>query len=107
MQQITARELQEWLADGSRDNPLLLDVRESWEVEICCLPECVHIPMFSVPDRHSELMPEREIVVVCHRGARSMQVADFLDRNGFAKVYNLTGGVAAWAEEVDPSMATY
>ncbi len=107
MQEITARQLQDWLTDGARDNPVLLDVRESWEVEICCIPNCVNIPMYSVPERQAELMRECDIVVVCHRGARSLQVADFLDRNGFARVYNLTGGVAAWAEEVDPSMATY
>ena len=54
-----------------------------------------------------ELDPDAATVVVCHHGVRSFQVALFLERNGFASVYNLSGGVAAWAECVDPSMPRY
>jgi Rhodanese-related sulfurtransferase len=63
--------------------------------------------MNSVPGRRDELQSDRETVVVCHHGGRSMQVASFLERNGFTNVYNLSGGVDAWAREVDPTMATY
>ena len=107
MQQITPKQLQEWLADPTRERPVLLDVREDWEQEICCLPESVRIPMNSIPNRHQELQQGRETVVVCHHGGRSMQVASFLIQNGFSKIYNLSGGVDAWAREVDPTMATY
>ena len=65
------------------------------------------MPMNSVPARFRELDPARQVVVVCHHGGRSMQVAMFLERQGFDKVINLAGGVAGWAAQVDPSMATY
>ncbi|MFX6759480.1 rhodanese-like domain-containing protein, partial [Acinetobacter baumannii] len=55
-----------------------------------------------------ELDPDAEVVCVCHHGGRSMQVANFLERqHGFGKVYNLSGGVHAWAEQVDPAMPKY
>jgi len=60
-----------------------------------------------VPMRVGELDPDKPLVVICHHGARSAQVGYFLERNGFAEVINLAGGVAAWAEQVDPAMARY
>ena len=63
--------------------------------------------MNTVPSRLQDLDPERPLVCVCHHGGRSMQVAIFLERNGFPDVYNLSGGVDAWALEVDPKMARY
>jgi len=107
MQQIRALQLAEWLADESRPDPVLLDVRGPAELEICQLDNSLHIPMHLVPMRLAELDPAQEVVVICHHGARSMQVAMFLERNGFGSVYNLMGGVEAWAGEVDPSMRRY
>lgn len=107
MEQIRVQELAGWLADASRPRPLLLDVRESWEVELCQIEGSQHIPMHTVPMRCDELDPDREIVVVCHHGGRSMQVAMFLERKGYGKVFNLTGGVEAWACEVEPGMRRY
>lgn len=107
MQQLPARELAAWLADPSRQPPVLLDVREGWEVELCSLPGALHIPMGLVPSRTAELDPASALVVICHHGMRSMQVAMFLERQGYGTLYNLTGGVAAWADEVDPSMHRY
>ncbi len=107
MQQLRAPELAAWLADESRPKPVLLDVREPWEIELCQLAGSQHIPMHLIPMRCEEIDPEREVVVICHHGGRSMQVAMFLERKGFASVYNLTGGVEAWACEVDPSMCRY
>ena len=107
MNHIRAHQLAEWLSDNSRPQPVLLDVRESWEVETCALPASVHIPMHLVPLRCGELDTAREIVVLCHHGARSMQVAMFLERKGFSTVYNLMGGIEGWTCEVDPSMNRY
>lgn len=107
MKQIRAHQLAEWLSDESQTRPLLLDVREPWEIEMCCLPDSQHIPMHSVPLRCEELDPEREIVVICHHGGRSMQVAMFLERKGYSAVHNLAGGVEAWAVDVDPTMRRY
>ena len=107
MQHITAPELAARLADDARPKPLLLDVRENWEVETCRIDGSVQIPMNLIPIRVNELDDDREIVCVCHHGARSMNVAAFLERNGFANVTNLTGGIHAWAVQVDPSMPKY
>ncbi len=107
MQQIRAHQLAAWLADESLAKPLLLDVREAWELEMCGLPGAQHIPMHLVPLRCDELNPDQAIVVICHHGVRSMQVAMFLEGKGYAAVRNLAGGVEAWAAEVDPTMRRY
>ncbi|MBC3809376.1 sulfurtransferase [Undibacterium seohonense] len=107
MQHITAPELAQWLADSTKKAPILLDVREPWEYETCHIAQAQLIPMSVIPLRLDELDPDTEIVCVCHHGGRSMQVAHFLERNGFNQVMNLTGGVHAWALQVDTSMPTY
>jgi len=107
MQHITAPELAAWLADPAREQPLLLDVREDWEFETCKIAGSTQIPMHLIPVRVGEIDDDREVVCICHHGARSMNVAAFLERNGFSNVTNLTGGVHAWAVQVDPSMPKY
>jgi len=107
MQSMTAPELAVWLADPSRPQPVLLDVREPWEYQTCRIAGSLSIPMNTVPARLQELDDEVPIVCICHHGARSMSVAAFLERNGFAQVINLTGGVHAWAQQVDGTMPTY
>jgi rhodanese-related sulfurtransferase len=107
MRQISARQLSDRLNDNSRDEPILLDVREPWEFDVCRISGSKHIPMRTVPARITELDPEREVIVICHHGARSYQVGIFLERQGFSDVLNLSGGVAAWAHEVDPTMRQY
>lgn len=86
---------------------LLLDVRESWEREIATIPGSCHIPMGEVPDRLHEVPVDQTVVVQCHHGGRSMQVARLLLSKGYAQVYNLAGGIDAWAKEVDDSLPTY
>jgi rhodanese-related sulfurtransferase len=107
MQTMTAPELAEWLADTSRDKPVLLDVREPWEFQTCHIAGSVPIPMNTVPERLSELEEDAPVVCICHHGARSMAVAAFLERHGFTNVTNLTGGIHAWALQVDGAMPTY
>ncbi|MDB5906585.1 MAG: sulfurtransferase [Massilia sp.] len=107
MQHLTAPELAAWLNDPSRPRPLLLDVRENWEFETCRIDGSIQIAMNTVPARIEELDDEAEIVCICHHGARSMQVAAFLERHGFEKMTNLTGGIHAWAVQVDGSMPKY
>lgn len=107
MQHITAPELAVWIADESRPKPVLLDVREPWEFQTCHIAGSIPIPMNSIPERLQELEEDAPIVCICHHGARSMSVAAFLERNGFTQVTNLTGGVHAWALQVDNSMPTY
>lgn len=107
MKQISPPELASWLGDKGRARPVLLDVREQWEVQACSIAGSKHVPMGEVPGRAGELDSSAEIVVICHHGGRSMQVAMFLENNGFAKVHNLAGGVDSWARTVDPSMPVY
>lgn len=107
MRQMSANELADWLADPQRDKPVLLDVREPVEFDICRIEGSQLMPMATVPSRLPDLDPDAEIVVICHHGGRSAQVCMFLERQGFARVVNLAGGVAAWAAQVDPSMPRY
>lgn len=106
MQDITPKELSERLA-ADAEPLLLLDVREPWEAAICQIPGSRLIPMRQIPQDHATLDANRETVVICHHGVRSLQVALYLERRGHANILNLKGGIAAWAEQVDPHMATY
>ncbi|MEI8010253.1 MAG: rhodanese-like domain-containing protein [Candidatus Nitrotoga sp.] len=107
MQALTAPDLSTWLSDTTRVNPTLLDVREPWEFQACHIAGAITIPMNDIPDRLSELDVNQPIVCICHHGMRSMQIAVFLEQNGFSKISNLTGGVHAWAQQVDSTMPTY
>lgn len=107
MQQISAPQLKAWLDDPARQAPAMVDVREPWEFDVCRIQGAKPMPMRSIPARFPELDRDAETVVICHHGARSFQVCMFLEQQGFKKVFNLYGGVAAWAQQVDPAMPTY
>jgi rhodanese-related sulfurtransferase len=107
MTQISPAELSAWLAARDAPKPVLLDVREPWEFHTCRLPDSMLVPMRAIPARVAELDPASDTVVICHHGMRSMQVAYFLEHQGFTRVHNLAGGVDAWARTVDPAMPVY
>lgn len=102
--EIAPADLKQRLERGER--PLIVDVREPWEVAAASLPGAVNIPMGEIPSRLTELDPDRETIVLCHHGIRSAQVAMYLARNGFERVINLSGGIDAWSA-VDPSVPRY
>ena len=105
VQELSAEELKaQWDAGAT---PQVLDVREAWELEISQLPRVRHMPMNDVPDRLAELDPGQPLVVMCRSGGRSLRVAQYLEQRGFARVSNLTGGILAWGERVDPSLRPY
>ena len=87
--------------------PVILDVREKWEYDICHIENSVHIPMGKITEKKDELNQNDMVIVVCHHGVRSRMVAKYLDANGFTNIINLSGGVDAWSNEVDPSMTKY
>ncbi len=91
----------------SAQPPLVLDVRENWERAAARLPGTMDIPMGEIPQRLAELPRDRDIVVMCHGGVRSLKVAHYLAQNGFGRLANLTGGIHAWACDIDPSIGTY
>ena len=105
--EITPVDLKSRLDKG--DQIILLDVREPHELEICSLPNPVHIPLGQLPGRLPELEAHKaeEIVVYCRSGGRSERAAMFMTDNGFNKVLNLKGGILAWSDQVDPSIEKY
>ena len=107
MQQITPSDLAAWLADAGRDKPVLLDVREPWEFEKARIEGAQLVPMRDIQSRIAEIDPDKEVVAFCHLGGRSMQVALFLERQGFTRVHNLLGGIDAWSRTVDPKVPLY
>lgn len=96
-----------WPDKADSDQVVLLDVREPSELQLAELQGAVHIPMREVPQRLDELDRETTLVVVCHVGARSRQMAGFLLGEGFKHVFNLTGGIDAWSQTIDPHVPRY
>src|ERR1700675_1007079 len=90
----------------AKDDVFVLDVREPHEYQICNLGGYL-IPLNDLPKRVSELDSSREIVVHCKMGGRSAKAVAFLQQSGFTKVHNLTGGITAWSERVDPKVPKY
>jgi len=105
VRELTPTEFAAQRAAGS--DAVLLDVREPWELKVARLAGAVHVPMAQLAERLADLDPQREVVVLCRSGARSLAVARFLEARGFRSVANLSGGILAWARDVDPSLATY
>jgi len=96
------------------DAPLVLDVREPYELSLANLGQgdgqgfrVIAMPMGAIPARLMELDPDQPIACLCHHGMRSMQVARFLASNGFGQVVNIDGGIDAWSMEKDLSIARY
>jgi molybdopterin/thiamine biosynthesis adenylyltransferase/rhodanese-related sulfurtransferase len=102
--QITPVELKRRIDAG--ENVFILDVREPFEYQIANIGGKL-IPQNDVPQRLAEIDREREIVVQCKSGGRSQRIAEFLVQNGYAKVTNLTGGILAWSDQVDPKVQKY
>ncbi|HZD76309.1 MAG TPA: rhodanese-like domain-containing protein [Acidobacteriaceae bacterium] len=93
---------------GGEGQPLLLDVREPWETSAAGFPEACTMPMGEVPSRaFHELDPDGRIVVICHHGIRSLNVANWLRTQGFGHAQSLRGGIDAWSRDVDPAVGRY
>lgn len=107
MQNITATQLAAWLADGERGQPVLLDVREGWELQTAQIANSTHVPLGEIPARFNELDSNAPIVCICHHGMRSLRAGMFLEQQGFTQLFNLDGGIDAWSHQVDPSVPTY
>jgi rhodanese-related sulfurtransferase len=98
----------EELARRRRDDGLVLhDVREDDELAAASIDGAVHIPMGQIAQRIGELDAHSPLAVMCHHGGRSLRVAHYLAGNGFAEVYNVDGGIDAYAERIDPSIPRY
>jgi adenylyltransferase/sulfurtransferase len=104
--EITVEEASRLLATAP-GRVLLLDVREPYEVQICRIEGSRHIPMRQVASRLGDLPRARHLLVLCHHGERSRLVTEYLRAQGFPVVSNVGGGIAAWAERVDPTLPRY
>lgn len=95
--------------DRRRQGPglFLLDVREDWERKLCTIPGSHWIPLAQVGSRIGEIPRDREIVVHCRSGVRSRVACDLLADAGFRTLWNLSGGILAWAAAHDPGMPRY
>ncbi len=103
--EISAKEAADLLREGKAR---FIDVREPWEFETARLPGSVLMPMGDVPARaHQELDPDERLVILCHHGMRSLNVAVWLRNQGFEQAQSLAGGIDAWSAEVDPAIARY
>ena len=104
--EITPEQLKQKLDAG--DEVTVLDVREPWEFEAAQIAGSTLIPMDQIPARvNQELNPEDHIVVICHHGVRSANVAAWLLQQGFERVQSLRGGIDRWSREVDPKVPVY
>lgn len=102
MKEVTVQELKQ-LKDSKADFQLI-DVRELHEFESANL-EGEHIPMSEVPDNLERIRKEGKVIIHCRSGKRSGQIVQFLEKNhGYTNLYNLQGGIMAWAQEIDPSL---
>ena len=86
---------------------MLLDVREQWEWDKCHFDEAKLLPMGQIMANIDTFDKSAELVIICHHGIRSMQVARYFESIGFTNVINLKGGIDAWAKNIDSSMALY
>ena len=104
--EITPEELKQKLDSGA--DLTVLDCREPWEYQAAHIAPSTLIPMDQIPARvNQELDPEEHIVVVCHHGVRSANVAAWLLQQGFERVQSLRGGIDRWSRAVDPSVPIY
>jgi len=85
----------------------IIDVREDWEVQIGTLPNVIHIPMNDIPDAVDRISKDKPVVIYCHTGVRSEQVALWLESEDYENILNLVGGIAGWKRDVDPSIPGY
>jgi adenylyltransferase/sulfurtransferase len=102
--EISVEELKRRL--DAKEDVFILDVREPHEYQICNLNGHL-IPLNDLPKRVNELDPDKEVVVHCKMGGRSAMAVEFLHKSGFTKAKNLTGGIIAWSDKIDPKVPKY
>ncbi|MDH3269795.1 MAG: rhodanese-like domain-containing protein [Gemmatimonadota bacterium] len=105
--EITPLALKERLDAG--DVPVLIDVRQPFEIAIADLPDVgqLRIPSGEFLSRSDEVDPSAEVVIYCRSGARSAMATQFLLAKGYERVWNLEGGILRWRQDVDPSLTAY
>jgi rhodanese-related sulfurtransferase len=103
--QIAAKEVKERLARGEK--VLLVDVRESWEYELCRIEGAQLMPLGSLPENVNALLDAEEVICYCHHGVRSLDAAAWLRQQGVEGAKSLAGGIERWSQEIDPRVPRY
>jgi adenylyltransferase/sulfurtransferase len=104
MMEISVSEFKNWRDQGKEHQ--LIDVREEFEFEAANMGGEL-IPMGTIPDHMDAIRKDVPVVIHCKSGARSGNITRFLEQHGFTNVYNLTGGIFAWIDQIDPSLSKY
>lgn len=105
MKEVTVQELKQWKETAVDFQ--LIDVREPHEVSICSL-DGETIPMAQIPQQLDQISKTKKVILFCRSGSRSGNMIHWLERNyGFNNLYNLRGGIIAWANQIDPTMQKY
>jgi rhodanese-related sulfurtransferase len=113
IEQLRPKDLSAWAQEQVKrgKTPVVVDVREDWEVKLACIKidgfEFKHIAMNQIPNELGQFSKDQATAVLCHHGGRSQNVALFLTSQGVQNVFNISGGIHAWSEEVDPSVPVY
>lgn len=105
IQELSMHDLKRMLAEPN--HIVLVDVRESEELENGVISGAIHIPMGQVPERMDELNPDAKTVIICRTGNRSRKITQYLMSHGFLDVANMSEGMNGWAREVDTTMSVY
>ncbi len=105
MKEITVRQLKQMREE--KESFQLIDVREPWEVDVCSI-DGEHIPMGEILTRSNELKPDVPVIIHCRSGGRSSNVVNALEmQRGLTNLFNLKGGILAWADEIDDTLEKY
>ena len=103
--EITPQEFQ--ARQETKEELVLLDVREYWERQTAHIEPSRHIPMAEIPSSLWELDPEKHIIVYCHHGVRSLTVTDWLRNQGYERVQSMAGGIDRWSVQIDSKVPRY
>ena len=103
--EITALDLKKKI--DMNDDVVIIDIRESAELDICKIHKTIHIPMLDIPKRINQFQKNQELIIQCRSGVRSAQICKFLIKNGFCNVSNLKGGILDWIKTIDSSLSSY
>lgn len=102
---LSVSQFKRWLDENK--SYVLIDVREDWERDIACLAGDIHIPLATFRSAIENHPKDKTYVIYCHHGRRSLAAAILMKDAGFNHVFNLEGGVSAWADEIDKNMPKY
>ncbi|NUM81687.1 hypothetical protein HUU42_12860 [bacterium] len=105
MKQLSPEELKQWMDSGKEFQ--LLDVREQWEYDLCKIGNATLSPLGTLQVKPPELDKEKPVIVYCHHGRRSAMGCTILSTLGFKNLYNLTGGIDAYSDQIDSTIEKY